>query len=130
MADYYAEFSTMLEITKEQKEFLTKYLEDCAIGDDDDSDSANTALDCLTDEKEGLWVHNDTELPDALLTGLQTLLAHFPDMKPISFEVAQTCSKPRVDSFGGLAIRITAQEITVKSTSDLLWEWTAGNETK
>ena len=129
MADYYTQFSFMLETTKEQREFLVKYFED-RVEEDEEDDDAYAALDCLTAEDDGLWIHNDERLPGALLEGIQTLLAQFPNLKPVAFEAAETCSKPRLDSFGGLAVRITAQEIRVKSTSELVNEWAADDETK
>ena len=128
MANYYTQFSFMLEITKEQREFLVKHFEDRM--EEDEEDDAYAALDCLTTEDDGLWIHNDESLPEALLEGIQALLAQFPNLKPVAFEAALTCSKPRVDAFGGLAVRITAQEIKVKSTSELVDEWAADDETK
>lgn len=53
---------------------------------------------------------------------LEEYMKHFDLPGVISFEWAQTCSKPRVDEFGGGAAVVMKNTVLIKSTSELIEE--------
>ncbi len=52
----------------------------------------------------------------------QDIVRRSPDISYISVLSSFTCTKPRSDGFGGMAVLITATQISGKSTNDILEE--------
>lgn len=68
--------------------------------------------------REGLWIHGDNIDTDALVLFVQLYLKQ--SWAPIShfgFEWAYTCSKHRLDSFGGGAAFVTKDKIEIMTTN-------------
>lgn len=66
-------------------------------------------IECGPDGGEA-WVHDDAGEGnvDFVVQFLQAYMLKFKITKPIAFEFAFTCSKPRVGEFGGGAVVVTA----------------------
>ena len=134
MADYYTQFSFDLELPDEQAIDFAMNL--VAMTDtlrwQSDEDRKTTELDfpkeledSLDDwsfevdkDKSGVWIHSDYGGVDAACQFVQYLLDRFGIEKPVTFEWANTCSKPRLDAFGGGAVIITATKIKAITTSE------------
>jgi len=117
MADYYDKFSFVIpRLSDEEKAWLeenTVRIDECegckGAGQYDSEDNA-------------WWFHDgNTIYPDETCDLIQKFLKKFRPKDEISFGIAQTCSKPRLYSFGGLAIVISARSIRSFSTN----EWIA-----
>lgn len=69
-----------------------------------------------------VWVHDTGEWAnvDQIAAVLQALLVKFPGLQPIGFTWADTCSKPRIDEFGGGAVLISRDRVQIETTHDLL----------
>jgi len=66
-----------------------------------------------------LWLHDEegTGNTDHVSGFLQAYLKKFNIEEPVAFEFAFTCSKPRLDEFGGGAVVVTKDEIHWMSTN-------------
>lgn len=63
-------------------------------------------------EDKGLWTHDDNGLGhESAAFVTQGYIRKFRPKATLEFEIALTCSKPRLDAFGGLAAFITKDEI-------------------
>lgn len=114
MANYHTELSFAIHnISAEEEEWIKVRLE----GDD-----AQWPQYEFAEDSDGvvLWVHEEEgcDIED-LANLLQQFLSLFRPADSIGFSWADTCSKPRLDSFGGGAVFITA--VTQEWVS--LWEW-------
>ena len=81
--------------------------------DEDDPDSDFNVRNYATIESDDnfLWFHFDESGDiDALVEVLQEFLKDIDPEGAIGFSWADTCSKPRVDEFGGGAVYITATD--------------------
>lgn len=89
-------------------------------------DISTISMEPESTEQEGtpcLWIHSDESgSVDGAAIFVQMLMRIFGLKDPVGFEWANTCSKLRVDSFGGGAIWVTAQEIDSCSSGDWLFE--------
>ena len=70
----------------------------------------------VAEEKSGIWIHSNDGGTDAACQFVQHLLDRFGIIEPVSFEWANTCSKPRLDAYGGGAAVITATDINAISS--------------
>jgi hypothetical protein len=70
----------------------------------------------VAEEKSGIWIHSNDGGTDAACQCVQHLLDRFGIIEAVSFEWANTCSKPRLDAYGGGAAVITATDIKAIST--------------
>lgn len=120
MADYYMQYSFAVEnITPEEEAWVIKRLE----WDEDPRYyplCPYCAFENASDGSRSLWIHDDeggSEL-DVLAEMLQEFLIRFRPGQYIAFSWADTCSKPRIDSFGGGAVFITAIDILWMNTYD------------
>lgn len=68
-------------------------------------------------EDEYLWIYSE-EYPniDALVSIINSVMKHYNSNKYVSFECAYTCSKLRLDGFGGGAVFITSSGVKYHST--------------
>ncbi len=138
MADYYAQFSYMIKTKDEtEREWLKRMaqaLED-AYGEEQTDELPDNLVALLTDwnqpiedlyppnwelDNQGLWLHNDESCGHefaALIS--QAYLKKFHPDGCLGFEIGNTCSKARLDGFGGSACFITADGVEWYST----WRW-------
>ncbi len=74
-------------------------------------------------EDECLWIYSE-EYPniDALVSIINSVMKHYKSNKYVSFEYAYTCSKLRLDGFGGGAVFITSSRIKYHSTHGWIQE--------
>jgi len=138
MADYYTLFSFVLDLPDD---IAIDYAMNVATMTDtlrwlSDEDRKSSNLDFPTDledsledwsfeivkEKSGIWIHSDYGGIDAACQFVQHLLDRFGINEPVTFEWSNTCSKPRVDAYGGGAAIITAGEIKMMSTSQWVFK--------
>lgn len=140
MADYYTHFSTAIDDpTTEDKEWWRTTLEliDKFRGEEVDEKSYESLtqhekqiLDAVTDDGyinwgigsevgEDVWFTDEDGAPN--LDGLAKLIQIFHQkLRPKgihTFRWSETCSKPRLDSFGGGVMVITAKEIRALNAS-------------
>lgn len=73
-------------------------------------------------EKAGIWIHSDSGGVDAAAQFVQHLLERFSIAEPVSFEWANSCSKPCLDAYGGGAVVITAKRIKAMTTCDWVFK--------
>jgi len=127
MADYYTEFSFVIkDVTQEESEWLLDlYNKDevpelIALGMD--NYGGCFALEIHHDPDMEAWFHSDDGQPniDGLAGFIQDFLAKFRPKDEVFFEWGSSCSKPRLDAFGGGAMLITATEWASKNTADLM----------
>jgi len=115
MPNYYTQLSFAIhDITVQEAEWLKAELEGacfwCPPEYEFSTDTGGTVL----------WLHEDTACDlNSLADMLQQFLFLFRPTDSIGFSWADTCSKPRVDSFGGGAVFITA----VGQEWISLWQW-------
>lgn len=74
------------------------------------------------DSANAIWIHSDSGGEDAACHFVQHLLDKFGVTEAITFEWANTCTKPCLDAFGGGAVVITATDIKSMTTSQWLYE--------
>lgn len=125
MADYYTDFSFSIDdLTVEESQWIREKLDEIDDGGDED---AWLCCDVTieTDFHQGpgyCWIRSEAGSGniEAVADFCGEFLAEFRPDKWIEFEWANTCSKPRVDSFGGGAVFITATESRWLNTTDWL----------
>lgn len=71
-------------------------------------------------ELEALYVHGEEGGLDNAALFIQQVLIHSGSTEPVMLEWANSCSKPRVDAFGGGAMVITQDRILSCSTRDMV----------
>lgn len=72
---------------------------------------------------DGIWINADENIDvDLMIVIIQAYLKKFHPKKFMGFEWANTCSKPRLDGFGGGAVYISADEVEFTNTSHWLDE--------
>ena len=154
MADYFTKFSFVITVTPEQGNWFAQvhrlateligHAEDGAAqeGIEGPQDVVLAALDlaekrdgvpCIEvthDENEGtVWVRSeDSGDVDYTVDLVQVLLKRFELDLVIGFQWANTCSRPRVDAFGGGAVVISRRNVIWFDTGALL-EQTVKTET-
>ncbi len=124
MANYYTQYSFTIEnITPEEELWFNKRIEqDCET--EDYPLYASAIFDDEPDGSRSLWIHDDTGGSglDVLAEMLQDFLASFRPNDHVAFSWADTCSKPRIDSFGGGALFIASGNILWMNTYDWITE--------
>ena len=135
MADYYTNFSLVLPLKRQPREYalrranqaLKQRQEDEPLPVDFPSDLAAVVEDWVFEtEIQGkeLWLHSQSGGQDAACVFLQHLLQRFSFAGGVAFEWSHDCSKPRTDAFGGGAAFVTATEIQTMTTSQWLQQLT------
>jgi len=147
MADYYSMFSVMIETkVKEEREWLiaqTKALTNAyeEANPDGLSEEIIAVLteqgvtveevyppECDLDER-GLWLRNDESCGHEFAAYIaQAYLRKFKPDGCFGIEVSHSCSKPRLDAFGGSACFITADGVEWHGTGRWLDEKRAGHD--
>lgn len=121
MADYYAQYSAEIDkLTDDEIKWLEvrlKDIEDARADDDglgeDDHDLGQVELQDRT-----LWFcGRESGDPRAIADFVQGFLKQFRPSDSFSLEYAFTCSKPRLDGFGGGTVFVTAEEIQQTNTA-------------
>jgi hypothetical protein len=131
MADYFTNFSLVLELNKEAKRYaldLAKKAGNHRSNDEPVPDGFPTALvDVLEDwcfetdeDKESIWLHSQYGGIDAVCAFIQHLMGKFNLNSCVTFEWSHDCTRPCVDAYGGGAAIITAHEIKTFTTSEWL----------
>ena len=136
MADYYLQFSETLDaINPDEEKWLHEQLAadphtDCPAflldyGDRDPDDPGYGFEWSFHGEGEErhLWVHADDHGDvDRLAHLVQKFLKAFRPGECWSLNYANTCSKPRVDGFGGGAVFVTVDEIRSHSSGEFIFQ--------
>ena len=142
MADYYTNFSLVLELPDEAAQAyalkLAQEAADMRFGDESPKVSPDfpaSLIDVLEiwhfeteadnspeENRYGLWLHSSNGGIDAVCAFIQLLLGKFQPDGSLSFEWSNDCSKPRIDAYGGGAAIITARDIISITTGEWLAE--------
>lgn len=140
MADYYTLASFIIPTkTDEQQLWIVGVLEGLSkfhAGDGDPSDclphevvkkaeEAGFDFECANlpdwDVREGgVWVHSENVDVELLTVIVQPYLEKFHPNSYFGFEWSDSCSKDRLDAFGGGAVYMSAKELEVHHTKDWL----------
>ena len=102
MANNYTQSSSQLAIPKEKhdqaKTIIDKFMQQFD-DDDDDDDYCGIQVEL---ESEGVWIYGEESFdPDQAAELVQTLLDELEIEEPFVFSWAYSCSKMRLDEFGG-----------------------------
>ena len=118
MADYYTMFSTTISYqTEDQRDWL---LDKLGSGVIDDNDGESYPVCDIVDEPgdQAIWVYENEGGGD--LDALFDIVAEFQKLfsieTPWHISWANTCSKPRLEAFGGGAVFIHKGELAYMST--------------
>ena len=118
MADYYAQFSTRLEkLNAEEAEWLRDQLDRDFEEDErptwlDEADDAPGFEWDLFEDTLGLWTMNGSATDLHSATELvREFLERFRPNSYWSIQYATTCSRPKLDAFGGGVAFVTAAEV-------------------
>ena len=146
MADYFTKFSFVIPVTPEQGEWLMQAheLASAIIGNIEDGERGESAerpadlvsaalvlaegrdgfpcLEVSHDAREGaVWVRSeDSGDVDYAADLTQAFLRRFELNLVVAFQWANTCSKPRLDAFGGGAAVVSRRNIDWFSTTTLV----------
>lgn len=126
MANNYAQFSCLLPLTPEQTNYAKNLLTQMEDDDTERNHRRTTQRRYVyfqhNAESDGYWFHSDESGdPEQLALFIHHLIEKF-DLPPFGFDWAFTCSKPRIDEFGGGAVWITKEGFEWLSTSNWLYE--------
>jgi hypothetical protein len=133
MANYYTNFSVVLQLTKEQQAYAFEIAKQA-----EEHHTKELPTDfpkVLSDELEnrvfeteitehGLWLHSELGGQDAACVFIQHLLQRFKFAEGVKLEWSHDCDKPRNDAFGGGAALITKSSIKMFTTSEWLQQVT------
>ena len=123
MADNYVLFSTFLpELTDQEIAWCEKYFRLCAkraeIDEDFEFEDENILFDYNFESLGkpgtpiGLWMYSECGgSPHSVAVFVSSFLERWRPEGSFTFYWAYTCSKPRIDEFGGGTIHVTADEI-------------------
>lgn len=138
MANNYTLFSYLLPLTPDQIIYTSSLLARMENYDPDQDDlfiadllNENETVDFKHHAEEGrYWFHADESGdPEQLALLIHHLITTF-DLPPFGFQWAHTCSKPRIDEFGGGAVWITKKGFEWLSTDSWLYEKLHSRETR
>jgi hypothetical protein len=129
VADYYTHFSFAIEkLTDDERAWLRTLL--AGAGDEPTEDLARLLSDpdyvgfsWAFEDDGSLWVYSDTSgTPEDAAALVQEFLSRFRPDDVLAFEWANTCSRPRLDAYGGGAVVVTAEEQRWMSSAQWLVE--------
>jgi len=103
MADYFTHFSCLLDVGKpENSQRALEFYENAEPNEDDRMLSDGFILSILNEDSTKLWIHEELSGDPELVIEFVLLCAEKFDLKGLwGFAWADTCSKPRLDAFGG-----------------------------
>ena len=105
MANNYCESSSFLDLDKDKLERAKEIVERviASIEGEDDEGLPEDYFGVEVDfEDSGIWFHHDESInTDNLEVLVKALLEELEIDEPFTFSWAYTCSKPRIDEFGG-----------------------------
>ncbi len=154
MADYYTQFSFILRLDEQQRDrafALLQRLEQAMGITSDLDDPIHPVKDELTAqaveladgmgdwlgfsvevEKQGLWIWEGGESgsPDNAAAFVQAVLRMLELDEIVTFGWGDTCSKPRLDGFGGGAVAITRHTTEWTNTSAWMEQQQRGHDPK
>jgi hypothetical protein len=137
MADYYTNFSLVLELPDQSSQkYALKLAEEAGSWQLDEQIPTDfpaslvevleiwnfeTEAETSPDQgKYGLWLHSSNGGIDAVCAFIQHLLRKFNPTGRVEFEWSNDCSKPRTDAYGGGAAIITTRKIISMTTGEWL----------
>jgi hypothetical protein len=135
MADYYTNFSVVLPLTKEQREYAMQLAAQVEAHKHEEAPLPESFPPGLKDgiedwyfeteaDDEGVWLHSQYGGQGSACAFIQHLLQKFSFAGGVTFEWSHDCSQPRTDAFGGGAALVTANDIERFTTSEWLAEVT------
>jgi len=109
MANNYCESSSKLSLENhhiaEARSIVDRMVVELSNGDEEDCGVVATV------ESDGVWFHADESInPEHVACIAQALLDELKIDEPFTFSWAYTCSKPRIDEFGGGACSVKRGE--------------------
>jgi len=122
MANNYVETSFIVPVPADKTEQAEKLVEDFI----NDPENQSNYYDCFFDyefNNDGLWIHSEESCNvDAVIDCVQVLLDELDIDEPVAFSWAYTCSKPRVDEFGGGAacLRKGEEPIIIEALQEVM----------
>ena len=123
MADYYTNLSFMVECKQGDQALLLKMLNEDAVKRDETEEPGLGV--CYKSEGNGIWFQDDAGYVEieGLCDIFQSWLRAISDeTRSVGFEWANTCTKPRLDAFGGGAVFIRKDEVRWLNTGSWLHE--------
>jgi hypothetical protein len=126
MADYYTEFSFVIkDVTQEEAEWLLELYNTAAMKDGDfEGEEFKHCFDMEIHQEPDMnaWFHSGDGSPniDVLAGFIQGFLSKFRPNDEIFFQWSSSCSKPRLDAYGGGAMLITSKRWVAQNTADLM----------
>ena len=131
MADYFTNFSVVLPLTQEQREYALQLVKEVEAyrneGTPLRTDFPESIKDVVEDwpfdveaASNGVWLNSQYGGQESACAFIQHLLQKFEFAPAVAFEWSHDCSKPLTDAFGGGAAFITSSEIETFSTSEWL----------
>lgn len=111
MANSYCETSSFLELTPEQIilaiPIIEKFTDEPDYDENSDEDQEWEPFGAEVDvEENGIWFHGNEVNPEDIAELALAILEELKMDEPFVFSWAYTCSKPRIDEFGGGACAI------------------------
>ncbi len=101
MANNYCESSSRLALTEEQAKKAQEIVDRVLAEFNEDEDDCGFCGQ-VTVENDGVWICHDESIdPDHVATLVQALVDELEIDEPFVFSWGYTCSKPRLDEFGG-----------------------------
>jgi len=124
MANNYTEASFLFPVPKGGKERALAVLS-AAATELEDGEDGYYGFDADWDEHgPGVWIRHDESLDvEHAVYLVQRLMKEFSVQEPFAFCWAATCSKPRLDEFGGGAVVVTQDDAHYMNT------WTCAKDT-
>jgi hypothetical protein len=99
MANNYCESSSKLYLKPEQLEQAWKIVARIESEFEDEDEPLGVEIEV---EDDGVWFYHDESInPDHMAVVVQALLDELEIDEPFCFSWSYTCSKPRIDEFGG-----------------------------
>lgn len=112
MANNYCESSSFMDIPKDKIEKAKEIIDRVVKELEDDADEGYCGVE-IEVEESGVWFHHDESInPEHLAELARALVEELEIDKPFYCSWAYTCSKPRIDEFGGGAFAVVRGQET------------------
>lgn len=106
MANNYCSTSSFLRLTKEQIAIVEPIIERYTLGPENDDEEWEPFGADVEIEEDGIWINGDEIVPDNIANMILEILEKLEIDEPFVFSWSYTCSKPRIDEFGGGACAV------------------------